>query len=118
MLQKVEGRRRRHQRVRKHVRGSAEKPRLCVFRSSRHIYAQLIDDARGHTLAAASTMEAESRGGGHTADIDAARGVGRRLGERAKQAGITTAVFDRGGFRYHGRVAAVADGAREAGLAF
>ncbi|HEY6317582.1 MAG TPA: 50S ribosomal protein L18 [Acidimicrobiia bacterium] len=117
MLQKVEGRRRRHQRVRKHVRGSAEKPRLCVFRSSRHIYAQLIDDARGHTLAAASTMEAEARGG-NTADTDAARGVGRRLGERAKQAGITTAVFDRGGFRYHGRVAAVADGAREAGLAF
>ena len=117
MLQKVEGRRRRHQRVRKHVRGTAEKPRLCVFRSSRHIYAQLIDDARGHTIAAASTMEAEARAG-HTGDVDAARAVGRRLGERAKDAGITRAVFDRGGFRYHGRVAAVADGAREAGLAF
>ncbi|HEV2310686.1 MAG TPA: 50S ribosomal protein L18 [Acidimicrobiia bacterium] len=117
MLQKVEGRRRRHQRVRKHVRGTAEKPRLCVFRSSRHIYAQLIDDTRGHTLAAASTMEAEARAG-RTGDRDAARAVGRRLGERAKQAGVSTAVFDRGGFRYHGRVAAVADGAREAGLAF
>jgi len=117
MLQKVEGRRRRHQRVRKHVRGTAEKPRLCVFRSSRHIYAQLIDDARGHTIAAASTMEAEARAG-HTGDVDAARAVGRRLGERAKQAGVDAAVFDRGGFRYHGRVAAVADGAREAGLAF
>ena len=80
MLQKVEGRRRRHRRVRKQVRGSAEKPRLCVFRSSRHIYAQLIDDARGHTLAGASTMETEARGG-HTADVDAARAVGRRLGE-------------------------------------
>jgi large subunit ribosomal protein L18 len=99
------------------VRGSAEKPRLCVFRSSRHIYAQLIDDARGHTIAAASTMEAEARAG-RTGDVDAARAVGRRLGERAKQAGVSTAVFDRGGFRYHGRVAAVADGAREAGLAF
>ena len=117
MLQKVEGRRRRHQRVRKHVRGTAEKPRLCVFRSSRHIYAQLIDDARGHTIAAASTMEAEARAG-RTGDVDAARAVGRRLGERAKQAGVSTAVFDRGGVRYHGRVAAVADGAREAGLAF
>lgn len=117
MLQKVEGRRRRHQRVRKHVRGSAAKPRLCVFRSSRHIYAQLIDDAQGHTLVAASTMEAEARAG-RTADTDAARAVGRRLGERAKRAGINVAVFDRGGFRYHGRVAAVADGAREAGLAF
>ena len=117
MLQKVEGRRRRHQRVRKQVRGTAEKPRLCVFRSSRHIYAQLIDDTRGHTIAAASTMEAEARAG-RTADADAARAVGRRLGERAKQAGLSAAVFDRGGFRYHGRVAAVADGAREAGLAF
>ena len=117
MLQKVEGRRRRHRRVRKHVRGSPEKPRLCVFRSSRHIYAQLIDDTRGHTIAAASTMEAEARTG-RTGDIDAARAVGRRLGERAKQAGVSSAVFDRGGFRYHGRVAAVADGAREAGLAF
>jgi large subunit ribosomal protein L18 len=116
MLQKVEGRRRRHQRVRKHVRGSTDKPRLCVFRSSRHIYAQLIDDARGHTIVAASTMEREARGGA-TAGVDAARAVGRRLGERAKDAGITRAVFDRGGFRYHGRVAAVADGAREAGLA-
>ncbi len=117
MLQKVESRRRRHRRVRKNVRGTAEHPRLCVFRSSRHIYAQLIDDTRGHTLAAASTMEADARGG-RTADVDAARAVGRRLGERAQQAGITAAVFDRGGFRYHGRVAAVADGAREAGLAF
>ena len=115
MLQKVEGRRRRHQRVRKHVRGSAEKPRLCVFRSSRHIYAQLIDDTRGHTLAAASTMETEARAG-RTADTDAARAVGQRLGERAKQAGISAAVFDRGGYSYHGRIAALADGAREGGL--
>lgn len=115
MLQKVESRRRRHQRVRKKVRGTAERPRLCVFRSSRHVYAQLIDDARGHTIVAASTMERDARAG-NTANVDAARAVGRRLGGRAKDAGITKVVFDRGGFRYHGRVAAVADGARESGL--
>ena len=115
MLQKVAARRHRHQRVRKKVRGTGERPRLSVFRSSRHIYAQLIDDVRGRTLAAASTMEQEARAG-TTANVEAAKAVGRRVGERAKAAGITRVVFDRGGFRYHGRVAAVADGAREAGL--
>ncbi len=115
MLQKVKGRRRRHQRVRKKVRGSAARPRLSVFRSSRHVYAQLIDDTTGRTLAAASTMERDARSGA-TSTVDAAKTVGLRLGERAKASGVTEAVFDRGGFRYHGRVAAVAEGAREAGL--
>ena len=115
MLQKVESRKRRHNRVRKKVRGTAERPRLSVFRSSRHVYAQLIDDVSGRTLAAASTMELDARSGS-TGNVDAAKAVGQRVGERAKSAGITTVVFDRGGFRYHGRVAAVADGARAAGL--
>jgi large subunit ribosomal protein L18 len=116
MHQKLKARQHRHRRVRKKVRGTAARPRLSVFRSSRHVYAQLIDDVNGHTLVAASTMEAETRGG-TTATIDAAKAVGQRVGERAKAAGIENVVFDRGGFRYHGRVAAVADGAREAGLA-
>jgi large subunit ribosomal protein L18 len=115
--QKVEGRRRRHRRVRKDVRGTAARPRLAVFRSSRHIYAQLIDDVSARTVVSASTMEKDARGG-VTATVDAAKDVGKRLGERAKAAGIERVVFDRGGFRYHGRVAAVADGARDAGLKF
>jgi large subunit ribosomal protein L18 len=117
MLQKVQSRRRRHQRVRKHVRGTATRPRLAVFRSSRHVYAQVIDDVQGRTLAAASTMETDVRASA-TANVEAAKAVGQRVGERAKAAGITRVVFDRGGFRYHGRVAAVADGARESGLEF
>jgi large subunit ribosomal protein L18 len=117
MLQKVQSRRRRHQRVRKHVRGTATRPRLAVFRSSRHVYAQVIDDVQGRTLVAASTMETDVRSS-VTANVGAAKAVGQRVGERAKAAGITQVVFDRGGFRYHGRVAAVADGARESGLEF
>jgi large subunit ribosomal protein L18 len=115
MRTKREARGRRHRRVRKKVRGTSERPRLAVFRSSRHIYAQMIDDVHGHTLAAASTAETELKGSA-TATVDAAKAVGKLIGERAKAAGIATAVFDRGGFRYHGRVASVADGAREAGL--
>ncbi len=117
MLQKVKSRNRRHRRVRKKVRGTSARPRLSVFRSSRHVYAQVIDDASGRTLASASTMEKDARGG-VTANVDAAKAVGQRLGERAKAAGVTTVVFDRGGFRYHGRVAAVAEGARASGLEF
>lgn len=117
MLQKVSSRRRRHHRVRKNVRGTAERPRLAVFRSAKHVYAQLIDDVGARTVASASTIEKDARGGA-TANVAAAKAVGTRLGERAKAAGVTTVVFDRGGFRYHGRVAAVADGAREAGLEF
>jgi large subunit ribosomal protein L18 len=117
MLQKVQSRRRRHQRVRKHVRGTLTRPRLAVFRSSRHVYAQVIDDVQGRTLVAASTMETDVRSS-VTANVEAANAVGQRVGERAKAAGITQVVFDRGGFRYHGRVAAVADGARQSGLEF
>ena len=115
MSTKREARGRRHQRVRKKVRGTAARPRLAVFRSSRHIYAQVIDDVAGRTLAAASTAESELRSG-KTGTVDAAKAVGKLLGERAKAAGVETAVFDRGGFRYHGRVAGIAEGAREAGL--
>jgi large subunit ribosomal protein L18 len=115
MSQKTEARTRRHRRVRKKVRGTEARPRLTVFRSSKHVYAQLVDDVSGRTLASASTIEADVRSGA-TSTVDAAKDVGRRLGERAKAAGIEGAVFDRGGFRYHGRVAGVADGARDAGL--
>ena len=117
MLQKTQARTRRHFRVRKKVKGTATRPRLSVFRSSKHVYAQIIDDRSGRTLAAASTMEADVRAGS-TANVGAAKAVGQRIGERAKAAGIGAVVFDRGGFRYHGRVAAVADGARESGLEF
>ena len=105
---------RRHRRVRKKVRGTAARPRLAVFRSNKHIYAQVIDDVAGVTLASASTAEKSFTGTGAT--VDAAKQVGTLLGERAKGAGVETVVFDRGGFSYHGRVAAIADGARGAGL--
>jgi len=108
-------RKRRHFRVRKKVRGDAVRPRLAVFRSNKHIYAQVIDDVTGHTLASASTMEKDAAKG---ATVEAAKAVGERLGARVKSAGIDSVVFDRGGFKYHGRVAAVADGARSAGLEF
>ena len=106
---------RRHRRVRKKVRGEATRPRLAVFRSNKHIVAQVIDDRAGRTLAAASTHEADLRGGA-TGNKEAAEKVGRLVAERAKAAGVTQVVFDRGGFLYHGRVAAVADAARAAGL--
>jgi large subunit ribosomal protein L18 len=100
------------------VKGSS-RPRLSVFRSGRHIYGQVIDDVQGHTLCAASTLDKELKGELKTgADRDAARRVGQLLAERAKAAGVETVVFDRGGYRYHGRVQALAEGAREGGLAF
>jgi len=107
---------RRHLRVRKKVTGTTERPRLVVTRSTRHMVAQVIDDSVGHTLASASTLEVDLRAldGDKTAK---ARRVGELIAERAKAAGIETVVFDRGGNRYHGRVAAVAEGAREGGLA-
>jgi len=107
---------RRQLRVRKKVAGTAVRPRLVVNRSSRHVFVQVVDDERGHTLASASTMEADLRGldGDKTAK---ARRVGELVAQRAKAAGIEAVVFDRGGNRYHGRVAAVAEGARSAGLA-
>ena len=110
-------RERRHLRVRKKVNGTPERRRLSVFRSSKHMYAQIIDDVSGRTLASASTMEASVRGGA-TGNVEAAKGVGERLSARAKDAGVTTVVFDRGGFKFHGRVAAVAEAARAAGLEF
>ncbi|MBS1836672.1 MAG: 50S ribosomal protein L18 [Actinobacteria bacterium] len=115
--QKRDGRTRRHARVRRHVAGTAERPRLAVFRSNRHVVAQVIDDRAGVTLAAASTHEPDLRSGA-TGNVAAAAKVGALVAERAKAAGIERVVFDRGGFRYHGRVAAVADAAREAGLEF
>ena len=115
--QKQEARSRRHYRVRKKVQGSPERPRLAVFRSNKHIVVQVIDDLSGRTLAAASTHEKDLKGGG-TGNKSAAAAVGRLAAERAKAAGVTRVVFDRGGFLYHGRIAAVADAAREAGLEF
>jgi len=106
---------RRHNRLRKKITGTEARPRLAVFRSSRHVFVQVVDDAKGHTLASASTMEADLR----SFDVDKtakARRVGELLAERAKAAGVEAVVFDRGGSKYAGRVAAIADGAREGGL--
>jgi large subunit ribosomal protein L18 len=116
--QKHVARARRHRRVRKNVQGTAERPRLAVFRSNRHMSAQVIDDRSGRTLAAASTLESALRGDAETGTGNraAAAAVGRLVAERAQAAGITRVVFDRGGFLYHGRVAAVAEAARDAGL--
>jgi len=114
--QKRTARLRRHRRVRKSVVGSPSRPRLAVFRSNRHVVAQVIDDRSGRTLAAASSLEGEVRGAGGTGNVTAATAVGRLVAERAKAAGVSAVVFDRGGFRYHGRVAAVAEAARAAGL--
>jgi large subunit ribosomal protein L18 len=105
----------RHRRVRKKVMGTPERPRLAVFRSNRHVYAQVIDDVAGRTLVAASTTETDADASAN-ANIEAAKGVGRRLAERARAAGIESVVFDRAGYRYHGQVAALADAARESGL--
>ncbi|MEI8067164.1 MAG: 50S ribosomal protein L18 [Actinomycetes bacterium] len=108
---------RRHFRVRKKVSGTTIRPRLVVSRSARHLFVQIIDDTIGQTLVSASTMEADVRK--DTSDKTAkARLVGQTIGERAKEKGITTVVFDRGGNKYHGRVAALADGARASGLDF
>lgn len=108
-------RERRHARVRRNVRGTAGKPRLSVYRSNRAIYAQLIDDDRGHTLVAASSQEQGLAPEGD-GKVGEAKAVGRLVGQRALDEGIAEAVFDRGGNRYHGRVAALAEGARDAGL--
>ena len=109
----------RHLRVRRKVSGTPERPRLCVFRSLKHIYAQVIDDTRGHTLVSASDLDPEVREQvqGKT-KTERARLVGQVLARRALEAGITRVVFDRGGYKYHGRVKALADGAREGGLQF
>ena len=114
---KREGRIRRHRRIRKKVTGTAVRPRLAVYRSNKHIHAQIIDDATGRTMAAASTLDPTLRSSA-TGNSEAASAVGRLLAERAKAAGVNAVIFDRGGFLYHGRVAALAEAAREAGLEF
>lgn len=115
-INRTAARRHRKIRVRKKIHGAATRPRLAVYRSNRYIYAQLIDDDNGKTLAAASSQEAELRS--KTLSSDTATEVGKMLAERAKAAGIDTVVFDRGGYPYHGRVAALAEAAREGGLKF
>jgi large subunit ribosomal protein L18 len=118
-LTKRQALRRRHHRVRKKLSGTADRPRLAVFRSNRHIYAQIIDDVAGRTLVSASTLDGDLRGGTDgTGNVTAAKAVGTLVAERAKAVGVQSVVFDRGGFQYHGRVAAVADAARAAGLQF
>ena len=119
MLRKLNQFDKRKMRVRRSLERSADRPRLSVFRSSRHIYAQVIDDARASTLAAASSLEKDLKAGLKTgADKAAATAVGKLLAERALKAGIKNVVFDRGGYRYHGRIKALADGARDGGLSF
>jgi large subunit ribosomal protein L18 len=108
----------RQHRVRKKVTGTLARPRLAVFRSNAHIVAQVIDDTSGRTLASAASVEADLKQAGGTGNRGAAQAVGRLVAERAKAAGVSKVVFDRGGFLYHGRVAALADAAREAGLEF
>jgi len=107
-------RRKRHSRIRLRINGSAERPRLSIFRSAKYIYAQVIDDSNGRTLASASSREATLAGG--PGKVDTARSVGRALAERAKAAGVSSVVLDRGGYRYHGRVRSLTEGAREGGL--
>lgn len=114
---KFAARKRRHQRVRKHINGTAARPRLSVFRSNLHMFVQVIDDNAGVTLASASTHEPELRGASDLDKTAKAKRVGELVAERAKAAGIEAVVFDRGGNKFHGRVAAVAEGAREGGLA-
>ncbi|HET8738391.1 MAG TPA: 50S ribosomal protein L18 [Acidimicrobiia bacterium] len=111
-----DARRRRQIRGRKHLRGNGERPRLSVYRSNRYIYAQVIDDLGGVTLAAASSQEPDLRSS--RLNVDTAAKVGALVADRAKEAGVTSVVFDRGGYKYHGRVKALADAAREAGLEF
>lgn len=112
-------RKKRHIRVRKKVSGTAERPRLCVYRSLNNIYAQVIDDTSGKTLVASSSVEQAAKAEkGHKGNVDAARKIGMSVGKKALEKGIKQVVFDRGGYLYHGRVKALAEGAREAGLEF
>lgn len=113
---RTDARRRRHFRVRKSVQGTATRPRLAVFRSNKHIYAQVINDESGHTIVSASSKESAVKGS--TLTVDTATEVGRLVGARAKDAGVSKVVFDRGGFKFHGRIKALAEAARETGLEF
>ncbi len=116
--QRHSGRLRRHRRVRKKITGTADRPRMAVFRSNKHITIQVIDDLVGRTIASASTVEPDQRKKGTGSTVDAAKRIGALVAERAKAAGVKEVVYDRGGFLYHGRVAAAAQAAREAGLEF
>ena len=116
-IDKNEIRKRKHLRVRKNVSGTTERPRLCVYRSNSHIYAQVIDDTTGTTLAAASSLDKDAKLD-NGSNIEAAKEVGKLIAQRAQDKKISEVVFDRGGFVYHGRVAALAEAAREAGLQF
>ena len=107
----------RHQRIRRRVTGTTERPRLCVYRSNKHIYVQIVDDTTSTTIVAASTLD-ESLKDSKTWNVDSAKAVGALVAKRAKEKGVNSVVFDRGGYIYHGRVAAVAEAAREAGLEF
>ncbi|MCX7021648.1 MAG: 50S ribosomal protein L18 [bacterium] len=118
MLVKQKLRSRRHFHIRKRVQGTAERPRMAVFRSNRHLYVQLVDDEAGHTLASASTLDLRSEGAAVTANRQTAVKVGALIADRAKGKNITNVVFDRGGFKFHGKVKALAEAAREAGLKF
>jgi large subunit ribosomal protein L18 len=113
---RTDARRRRHFRVRKRVHGTADRPRLAVYRSNKYIYAQVIDDMAGRTLAAASSRESEM--GGKTLTVDTAAEVGKLVAARATDAGVKAVVFDRGGYQFHGRIKALAEAAREGGLTF
>jgi len=115
---KNEARLKRHLRVRKKIQGTTERPRLSIYRSSKHMYAQIIDDTTGKTLAAASTQDKSLTEVGNGGNIEAAKLVGKLIAERAKETGIVKVVFDRGGYLYHGRIQALADAAREGGLEF
>lgn len=117
-LSKLERRKRIKLRIRKHISGTADKPRMAVFRSNCQIYVQLIDDLKGHTLVAASSLEKPVKDQGKVKKIEQARLVGKLVAEKAKQAGIEEVVFDRGGYLYHGRIKSLADAAREGGLKF
>ncbi|MFO0753000.1 MAG: 50S ribosomal protein L18 [Thermodesulfovibrionales bacterium] len=119
MSAKKQARERRHKRIRKKVFGTAERPRLCVYRSLNHIYAQIIDDAAGHTVIAASTLDkGVQEEKSHKGNAAMAKKVGLTLAAKASTAGVKKVVFDRGGYRYHGRIKALAEGAREGGLEF
>ncbi|GBF77049.1 50S ribosomal protein L18 [Paenibacillus sp. 598K] len=115
---KNKARLKRHLRVRKKIKGTTERPRLSVFRSAKHIYVQLIDDVQGVTLATASTQDKELKSITSGGNVEAAKQVGQLVADRAKAKGVTRVVFDRGGYLYHGRIQALADAAREAGLEF
>jgi large subunit ribosomal protein L18 len=120
-IEKKEIRNRIHQRIRRRLRGTTERPRLAVFRSVAHIYAQVIDDVEGKTLVSASSVDKDARGAQGKAtggNVAAAKTIGKLVAERAKEKGVTRVVFDRGGYQYHGRIKALADAAREAGLEF